>query len=420
MSDSKKTKEIQDLRARLGRAGKPASVPPGSVPPGVVSPRPAPPLGFPPGSPFPGAAQGPRSQPPGLGTPLTPPPGAVRAPFAPTSQPGMAPAPTPSRPIVAPPFAQQPAPGPAPAARPRPTAPFESAAPAPPEKRLTVVVDDTALKHSKRSKVTVIKNRILLVMGFAGGVALGLMMGTTSSESKISTLAAQDEQAVLDTLKKTSKPVSEAGEHMQQLASGLNAQKIDYNAVESLIALKRPMAPNAFYRRFFVNFKAEAVDDLFCYANNVDRLWGRFTVLGAKSTGQGKREVLAKAATKGKKPDIKYGLAIRMVNEKVMGGLVFMVGDAKKKEDTKGRNVQYDAELASRLGGKTVTKTVYSGQSDFVDNPGTYAFMVNKNANKQMLGEPPNLFIDFKKDVDELNDVMQQTLEIQGRLLGKP
>ncbi len=406
MTDSKKTKDIKDLKARLGRAGKPLSSPGGSVPPGAVSPPSTPGLGFPPGS-----------RPPGLGSPLTPPPGAVQAPFAPTSQPGMAGVPTPGSGIVAPPFAQQPAA--APAAKPKPASPFETAAPAAGEKKVTFVVDDSALRDSKRTKQAAAKNKVLLAAGFVGGLVAGLMMGMMSSDSKIADLADQDEVAVRNTMEATSKPVSDAGGHMQRLVGSLNSNKIDYAAVESLVALKRPMAPNAFHRRFFVNFQADAVDDLFRYAHNVDTLWARFTALGAKTAGQSKREVLDEAAKTGGKLDVKYGLAIRLVNDNILGGLVFVIGDPKEMEDGKGKNAQYEAELASRLGGNTVTKTLYDGQSDFIVNPGAYAFLVDEKANEQMLGEPPKLFEDFKKDADELNVVMQQTLEIQGRLTGK-
>ena len=419
MTDNRKTKDIKDLKARLGR--KPASSPGGSVPPGTARPSFPPGLGFPPGSRPPGAVKGPASRPPGPSGPFTPSPGAVRAPFAPASQPGRAPAPAPGSGIVAPPFARKPAAAPAPAAKPRPASSFGTAAPpVPEEKKVTFVVDDTALRGSKRTKRAAAMNRILLIFGFVGGVAGGLLIGMTSSESRVNELADQDELAVRETMETTSKPVSEAGGHIQRLASSLNSKKIDYTAVERLVALKRPMATNAFHRRFFDNFQAEAVDDLFRYAHNVDLLWGRFAVLGAKTAGQGKRAVLDEATKTGGKLKVKYGLAIRTVNDNILGGLVFVTGDLKKKQDaTKRGNAQYEAELASRLGGKTVTKMLYSGQSDFIENPGSYTFLVDEKANWRILGEPPNLFDDFKKDVDDLNAVMQQTLEIQGRLAGK-
>jgi hypothetical protein len=435
MADIKKTKDIKDLKARLGRAGKPASTPGGSVPPGVVSPPSTPGLGFPPGSRPPGAGvapgrrppgagvapgsrppgagAAPGSRPPGLGMPLRPPPGAAQAPFAPTSQPGMA-TPTPGSGIVAPPFMQKQAAAPAAAARHDPFA--AAAAAAPREKKVTLVLDETAVREGKSARRASARNRILLVIGFAAGVVLGMLMGMSSSESKISKLAEKDAEAVRETVEKVSKPVSEASGYMQKLASSVNGGKVDYSAIEKLLAFKKPMAPNAFHRRFFSNLQADTVDDLFRYSDNVEKLWGRFTLLGAKTAGQDKRAFIDKAAVKGKALDIKYGLAVRVVDGNVLGGLVFVTGGPRKAEGSKGKNVQYEIDLASRLGGKTVTKKLYDGQSSFLEDPQAFAFVVDEKANRAMLGEPPNVFEELKKDVTELNGIMQQTMETQGRL----
>jgi len=424
----KKPRDIKDLKARLGRtvtpsqAGKPASAPPagGSFPPpaGLGSRPPSgfgsrPPSGF--GSRPPSSLSG--RPPSAAGLPKPAMGSGIAAPVPqPFAAKGSASAPGG---IAAPPFMQ-------PKQEQRPAAksadPFAQAAPAVVEKKVTLVIDDSAVSASDIGKKSTMKVIIVLLVGIVVGVTLGFMVGNTAGDRKMWDTVISDTKALYNTITEVSKSVEQAKTQVQTLYStsqggpGQKA-KVDYSAIESLVAMKRPFAANAFHRKRYMAFQAGTVDDLFDYYNNINLLWDKFTVLGAMTAGKKKRELLDTSARAADALlNYEYGLIPFVQGEAVAGGIVY-VERAPVDESQKEDEGETKLLVASRVGGNQIEKTLWAGQKDITTDPSNYVIMINKSRSMGTLGQVANQFGEFRGEVTKLNLLMNKTMEIQGRLI---
>lgn len=407
-SPSKKPRDIKNLKARLGRtitpgqAGVPgAPVGGGSVPPpglGGAAPTPGPAGGVPqPGVGIPGSA-------PGI-------PGAVAAP--PFAQPAAPAAP-----------AAQPAPGPAaPAPAARAADPFAAAAAAPVgEKKVTLVIDDSAVKEDEIGRKSRLKSTILVVLGLAVGAAAGLGIGSTSATRSQYNMAVRDGKDIYAKVQEVSKKLDEAKGHLKAAVDASRGgpgkkASLDYKSIESLVALERPFSANEFHRRRYLAFPTNVVDDLFDYYNKTNLLWDTFERLGTKTAGTKRRQVLDKsaAAADGLLKN-QYGMVMFKAGDLLSGGLVFVEvpqADAEKKKEEGPPTVL----VSSREGGRQVERQVFVGQTDIAENYGNYVVMMDKARSMSIIGEAANLFGELRAELVEANGVMEKTSEAQGRLM---
>jgi F0F1-type ATP synthase assembly protein I len=418
----KKPRDIKDLKARLGRtvtpgqAGKPASVPPagGSFPPpaGLGS---RPPSGFP--SRPPSSTSG--RPPSAAGLPKPASGSGIAAPFPqPIKGKGAASAPGG---IAAPPFMQ-------PKQEQKPAVksadPFAQAAPgaAVAEKKVTLVIDDSAVSASDIGKKSAMKVIIVLLVGVVVGVALGFMVGNTAGDRKMWDMVISDTKRLYDTVNEVSKTVEQAKMQVQTLYSASQGgpgqqARVDYGAIERLVALKRPITANAFHRKRYMAFQAGTVDDLFDYYNNINLLWNNFAVLGAMSAGAKKRELLDKSA---KAADAllnyEYGLIPFAQGGGVAGGIVYVERPqgGESNEDDESANKLL---VSSRVGGNQIEKTMWVGQNGITTDPSDYVILINKSRSMGTLGQVANQFGEFRGEVTKMNLLMNKTMETQGRLI---
>jgi hypothetical protein len=190
--------------------------------------------------------------------------------------------------------------------------------------------------------------------------------------------------------------------------------------------MKRPFSANEFHRRLYRAFGDGVVDDLFDYYNNVNLLFDGFTALGAKTTGQQRRDALNKsaAATDGLL-NTEYGMVLQKNGDNFAGALVFVTmpdaqagGDADKKP-AKGKKEDEAPKLkvATVQGGPGVDRTLFMGQDGLKDDFDKYVIMLDKVRSRTILGESANLFGKYRADLMELNARMDKATETQGRLI---
>lgn len=442
---SNKPRDIKNLKARLGRtitpgqAGAPGSLPPGAVPaPGQVPP---PVMGG--GLPAPQGSVPPPALPgggfPGLGAPpfgARPPGASGRAPAAPNP---FAPTPSPLQPggaPAAPPAARQSRPASAPSAAPR-VDPFAaaSAASIPQAKKVTLVIDDSAVKEDEIGRKSRTKSMALVIVGIIVGLGVGFGVGNTADKRHQYKMAVQDGKDIYSKIQEVSKTVDQAKALVKQAldaSTGGPGKKaaVDFSSVEQLVAMKRPFSANEFHRRLYRAFGDGVVDDLFDYYNNVNIAWDGFAALGAKTAGN-RKEALTKsaAATDGLIAN-EYGMVLSKSGDNFAGGLVFLsippadpAAAEKKPEGKKGKGKKAAAEdegikvrVSSTQGGQEVERTLYTGQ-ELGENFEKYAFLIDKVRSRTILGESANLFGKYRADLLDLNARMEKASEVQGRLL---
>lgn len=441
-SPSNKPRDIKNLKARLGRtitpgqSGAPGAFPaPGaSVPPPTFGGGfPAPPLGG-----FPGA-----SAPPGAVAPTSPGsvpgsvpgglPGASLPPGTPGGSPFSAP-PAVARPAQAQP-AQQVAPAVQPAATHPGTASPQAVAAANPfggavapvaaaDRKVTLVIDDSAINSDELGQKSAMRSAMLVVFGLAIGTAAGWGIGGTTQEREQYNLALRDGKEIFAKVQEVSKTVETAQQTLKKAVDAAQAgpgktPSVNHEAIQGLIGLERPFSANEFHRRRYRAFPAPVVDDLFDYYNNINLVWDRLTVLGAKTAGKNKQAALAKsaAATDGLIKS-QYGAVISKTGEALTASLVYVTPGQEAPKKGEAPKLQ----IASSQGGKTVGRDLYVGQDNFDKDYARYVIVLDKMRSRSILGESASLFAQYQGQLMELKGLLSKVSETQGRLtkeLGK-
>jgi hypothetical protein len=319
--------------------------------------------------------------------------------------------------------------------------PFAAAAAAPVgNRRVTLVIDDSAVKEdeigrkSRGRTIAVAATCILL------GLAIGFGIGNTTDKRTQYKLAVRDGKDIYARVQDVSKNIDAARELVKkavEASTGGPGKKsgVDFATIEQLVAMKRPLSANEFHRRLYRAFGDNVVDDLFDYYNNINLLWDGFTSLGAKTAGPARHEALQKsaAATDGLL-NTDYGMVLTKNGDQLAGGLVFLTipppkpaGEAaadkadkkgkKKGGKDKGADEGVKVKVSSSQGGQEVERTLYSGQDGLGESFEKYVFIVDKVRSRTILGETANLFAKFRGDLLDLNTRMDKTNEVQGRLL---
>ena len=337
------------------------------------------------------------------------------------------------------PGAPVPAPGPmsgrpAPAVAPGGRGPLDVMAPhAVVEKKVRLVIDDSAVNDSEIGRKGAARNIVLVVIGLGLGLAAGYAVGGVGAERNQYNMAVRDGKDIYAEVNKVSKALETARgkvrEALEASQGGPGRQaKANYQAIEALVALERPFGAGQFSRRRYLAFPTPVVDDLFAYYNNINLLWDKFAALGARTAGQPARAALDKsAAAADELIASEYGLVVAKAGEDFVGGVVVIKrkpeGEepAEKPKGKKGEDEEKKPGVimlvSSREGGQEVERTLFTGQEDFLEKYGDYVIGVDKARSMKTLGTSANLFGQYRADVAELNGIMEKTAEIQGRLI---
>lgn len=370
---AKKPRKIKDLKARLGRTiapnqqgGQPAVPAPnvgptaGARPAGGAIPAPAIPGGGPPG----------KIVPPTFGKP----------------------APQPTQP--ADPFAAAPA-----------------HAVGPQEVRL--VIDEKPVADAEVGRKA--RGRFLIIAGafLAIGLVVGYGAGSMMSDRSLYNLAVRDGKDIYQTVREASDTVTKAQRYvdaaMAKARGGGGAQSaVDYQAIEALRALEKPLDAGTFSRRRYSAFKPETVDALFEWYNNVNLLWEKFETLAARTLPEARRRALDEAAVAAGTVATLTGCVPTLTEEQYSCGLVFV----RIPEDGDGTKAMVRTTRAS---GREFEKTVYTGQ-DLTEGTDNYVIINNPQRSVGVLGEQAGDFAQYSAQIAEIKQLMDRTIEVQGRL----
>ncbi len=314
--------------------------------------------------------------------------------------------------VAPPPFAR-------PAARVEPETPgdpFAASAPAVQQQVVRLEFDErmvTDVEVGKTRKMVVaIVGAVALVVGAGVGVAVGQML----SENKLHDAIIRDAQAIYGTVNTASTTIETAQRHVNaivQAAAGAGGEQasVDFQAIEALRGLERPFDPVQFTNKNYNAFNAAIVGDLFAYMMNVARLWDLFRQLAAQSLASTARPDLeASAARTGAVQQ--YGVLLQRTDE---GGLASsLVVLAELPEGTAPPEGIPAPHVFARAnhGGQGRPFGVYNGEQDITTNP---QFVLAMEASPLLNQDSP--FTRFRLRIVEIKQLVDATVEIQGRLL---
>ncbi|MCG8554873.1 MAG: hypothetical protein MJD61_06235 [Proteobacteria bacterium] len=298
--------------------------------------------------------------------------------------------------------------------------------PPPEAKQVRLVIDDSAVKGSEIGRGGAAKYLVLAAVTVTVGLLLGFAVGSTLDRRRQYNNVIHDGKEIYNVVRESAVTAEKADKQLKaalkrSTPGPTNEAAVAYEAIEALRALKKPFDAGAFSRRWYKAFRPATVDDLFQYHNNVQVLWERFERLSASTLTQNRREVLDKAA---KSIDAlarqQYGVVTTRAGDTYVGGLVYVsippvtgkTGAAKKKDQGPPA-----VKVSSRLGGRTVDRYPFLGHLDFPEKPDKYVILLDKARSMGILGASADAFARYRAEVSELAGLMQETIEIQGRLL---
>lgn len=413
MSEEKKPKK--DLRARLGRTIAPNTpgAPPIAAPGGVIAP---PPVAAPTAAPSVGSGD----DHPAVAAP-------VAAPAAPKAQPAIAAPPAMASrnafggaDIAPPPFAK-PAEAPKPSEPPKPRRPADpfAAGPSsagPGEFRLVIdekPVDDSEIGRRQRGR-TFIVVAVCLVLGIVIGAGAGSMNGRRT----LYNITVRDGHEIYNSVDAASRTVLEAQQHIEAVATSAGGGSggtpaVNYTEIAALVALENPLAADTFSRKNYGAFQPGAVDDLFHYYQNVQRLWEHFQHLNAITAAPRRQALDATAVATGEAANAQYVAVMVPVPEDEGGGFVGQLAFAEPAM----ADGQPTAQILAR-GTRTGAGRPFDRWAPDVElgTAPTHVLLIDGAGSAGVLGERLGAFRGFVLALTEIRELMNQTIEIQGRL----
>ncbi len=406
MSEEKKPKK--DLRARLGRTIAPNTqgAAPIAAPGGVIAPPPSAAVAPPP------AARG-DAPPPPVAAPAAQP--AIAAPPAMASRSAFG-----GADIAPPPFARPAAaPTPAEAPKPRRSADPFAAGPSsqgPQEVRLVIderPVDDSEIGRRQRGRTLIVVS-VCIALGLVIGAGAGSMNGRRT----LYNITVRDGHEIYNAVDTASRTVLDAQQHVEAIATSAGgaggAPSVNYTEIAALVALQNPLTANAFSRKNYGAFQPGAVDDLFSYYQNVQRLWEHFQHLNA-ITAAPRRPVLDEtAALTGEAATAQFVAVLVAAPEDDGGGYV---GQLAFAEPAMGADGQPTAQILAR-GTRTGAGRPFDRWAPGVElgSTPTHVLLIDGAGSAGVLGERLGAFRGFVLALTEIRELMTQTIEIQGRL----
>lgn len=397
-----KPKKKRDLRARLGRTitpktkgGESPAGPPGAG----GGPVPPPSLGGAPAGGAPAGTPAPKG--------VTPPPSGVAAP-----PPGIGTTPAPGG-LAPPPFAQQKAPAAEPAD------PFASSAPAQQQQVVRLEFDDRPVEDAEVGRKQ--RFRILLVAAvvLVAGLGVGWGAGGMLERRAIYNRTVRDGQEIYNTVNEASQTVTAAQRHIDAIvtsAAGNEAEgtapAVNYDAIEALRALEKPFDASAFTTKNYGAFQPNTVNDLFTYMMNVQKLWEEFRALAGATLPEAAREELDRTAeVTSEGANTLYGAVLSRAEDGRMGGSLAFLSIEEGDDGTPrvlARGTRH---------GQGREFQVYTGIDQEVGSSPEFVMLIDGAGSRGVLAEQTGEFGRFLQRIRQLKMLIDQTVEIQGRLL---
>jgi hypothetical protein len=386
MSDNKPKK---DLRARLGRTIAPNT--PGA--PAISAP-------------VVGAAKA-AVAPPTMGGAVTPPP-AIAAPSI--AGPSL---PFGGQDIAPPPFAQPKAEPPKPK---QPNDPFAAGPSSQGPQEVRLVIDEKPVDDAEVGRQS--RGRMFIVGGLCAalGAAVGGGFMSVNERNITYNLSVRDGSSIYRSVTEASGHVLEAQTLIQRIATAAAStdnRHVDYEAITELRAMENPMPAQNFSRKSYWRFAAGTVDDLFHYYNNVQLLWESIERLGASSLPEARRAELDRtAAGIDERSNATFGAVLSLAPAEAGGGVMGQLAFLEE-----GTEPGHLLARGTRTGaGREFALFDPTNPDAEITTAPEYVILIDGAGSAGVLAIQTGAFGEFVRSIQELNTLMTETVETQGRL----
>ncbi len=266
---------------------------------------------------------------------------------------------------------------------------------------MRLIIDEKAVDGAEVGRTG---NRKLIFAALAivvVGIAMGWAIGSTARDRALYNLVLQDTKEIYTTVTTAATTVEKVQKALDRAvrAAGGQDPKIDVKALEELRAQEKPFGANAFSRKKYSALEPGTVDALFTYYNNVNLLWAKLQSLTARGLNPATRKQLEMAATAAGQ---QYGCVPFGEGDAWGCGLVALS--------------LTDGKAQVMLRGQSYEKAIYAGQ-DLKNKASDFVIPVDRSRSGEVLGQVTGLFTSYARDLVESKTLVDQTLEVQGRLI---
>lgn len=371
MADDKKPRKLKNLRARLGKTGG-AAAPPG-----------------------PGAPSGDAAPPPGIGKGLKGGPafgagtgGAAANPFAPK-----------------------------PKAAEKSADPFAAATPGDGPREVRIVMDETPVEDAEIGRKRKGVVAALLIGGLVVGFGVSFALGVVNNQRLRWNEGVRAAKALNRGVQATAERLAEAQTHVDTLLATAKGgpgkqQAVDYDAVESIVALINPTKDNPFsLSQNYRLLKGSTIGGVQAYYQQVAEFWEKLDTLRVH-TGESRREALNSAAA------ARANLArpIGCVPEVVDNRFVCSLGFIFITEGGTPGSVKVGPRATSSER-RQEEKTVFTGLGTALETaPSDHVIIVNNEKSVGVLGQPAREFAQYQQLLLEMQRILEKANELQGQV----
>jgi hypothetical protein len=287
---------------------------------------------------------------------------------------------------------------------------------APAHQEVRIVVDEQAVASAHEGKSRRIRKLMMMTGGGAAllGVFLGVLASTVMSKRSEYNVAVRDGKAVYEGVRAAADQVAEAKRLLDRALGAAKARpgegpSVDYEAIEQLRALPTPFTAGDFTGLNYTKFNRETANSLFVYARQVGELWDKFDGLATRVLPDSRRAELDEAAQDETAIITSPTGCVPTFGEGGFRcGLVYV---DMPEENAPGAKLK----VRATRGSKPFEKELYMGQ-DLRQNASNYVILTNPEQSAGVLSQRKNVFASYRRDLAELERLMESTLETQGSL----
>jgi hypothetical protein len=254
------------------------------------------------------------------------------------------------------------------------------------------------------------------------GAALGAGGGSMNGRRAIYNVTVRDGHEIFTAVDTASRTVLDAQSKIDACvaaAAGQGGQpaRVDYASIEQLRALENPLQAGAFARKNYGAFQPQTVDDLFSYYNNIQQLWGMFGRLQATTLPEARRTELDRTATAtSESASAQFGAVLVTATEGEGDAAVSRtVGQLAFLEEAPPENDEPRVLVRGTRGGPGRAMAVFAPGVEIGSAP-THVLLIDGAGSRGVLASQTGAFGEYVNSIREIKTLMDQTIEIQGRL----
>jgi len=315
--------------------------------------------------------------------------------------------------IAPPPFAQPKAEPPRPK---QPNDPFAAGPASAGPQEIRLVIDEKPVDDAEVGRQS--RGRMFIVGGLCAvlGAAIGGGFMSVNERNITYNLSVRDGSSIYRAVTEASTHVLEAQALIQRIATAAartEGRAVDYDAITELRAMENPMPAQNFSRKSYWRFAAGTVDDLFHYYNNVQLLWESIERLGATSLPPARRAELDRtAAGIDERANANFGAVLSLAPAEAGGGVMGQL--AFLEEGTEPGHV---LARGTRTGaGREFALFDPANPDAAITSAPEFVILIDGAGSAGVLAIQTGAFGEFVRSIQELNTLMTETVETQGRL----